>query len=213
MKTCGHGLLVKMLQLAVFISWGSLSSFWTHLANSANAEPRAKVSAHQAVVVCLTLVSHCRVLLSAPAVHIFALRLQCVLQPLCSCLSSDGGLPTASQCVSVLTSICSHHALAQQLCSQHGKTPRLASLQCWVTWPLEIHWTGDSPRLVSIQPHSSSGFGSFDSHCHFFRRSVCFSQVVQLHQNQNGRPVNAQRLDPAGPAGDALAVDPNELLF
>lgn len=86
--------------------------------------------------------SHCRILLSAIALHNFTLRLQCVLQPLCSCLSSDSGLPTASQCVSVLMSTCGHRSLAQQLCCQHGKAP-----------PLRL--TNDS------QPHSTSRFCFF----------------------------------------------------
>lgn len=52
-----------------------------------------------------------------------SLRLQCVLQAMCACLSADSGLQTVSECVSVLTSMCDHLTLAQQLCSQHGEAP------------------------------------------------------------------------------------------
>lgn len=51
----------------------------------------------------------------------FSLRLQCVLQVLCVCLSADCRLQTASGCVSVLRSASDHGTLAQQLCSQHGE--------------------------------------------------------------------------------------------
>lgn len=55
-----------------------------------------------------------------------SLRLLCVLQPMCVCLSADSRLQTVSQCVSILTSMCDHETLARQLCSQHGKAlPRL----------------------------------------------------------------------------------------
>lgn len=90
------------------------------------------------------------ILLSAITVDNFSLRLQCVLQPLCSCLSSDNGLPTTSLCVSVLTSACGHRSLAQQLCSQHGKVPCLTSHHSWVTHPAEAHLSSDR-QPVNLQ--------------------------------------------------------------
>ncbi|XP_047438914.1 ATR-interacting protein [Mugil cephalus] len=44
-------------------------------------------------------------------------RLQCVLQMVCACVSADSRLQTVSKCVSILTSMSDHQALAKQLCS------------------------------------------------------------------------------------------------
>ncbi|XP_017286990.1 ATR-interacting protein [Kryptolebias marmoratus] len=51
--------------------------------------------------------------------HTHSDRLQCVLQVVFLCLSSDIPAQAVSECVSVLTAMCDHQKLAEQLCSQH----------------------------------------------------------------------------------------------
>ncbi|XP_031589095.1 ATR-interacting protein [Oreochromis aureus] len=46
-------------------------------------------------------------------------RLECVMPLVCTCVSVDSRFQTVSQCVSILTSMSDHEALAKQLCSQH----------------------------------------------------------------------------------------------
>ncbi|XP_061582956.1 ATR-interacting protein [Cololabis saira] len=46
-------------------------------------------------------------------------RLQCVLQVVCMCVTADSRLQTVSECVSVLSAMSDHEALAKQLCSEH----------------------------------------------------------------------------------------------
>ncbi|KAM6928060.1 ATR-interacting protein [Xenentodon cancila] len=46
-------------------------------------------------------------------------RLQCVLHVVCMCVTAESRLQTVSECVSVLSAVSDHEALAKQLCSQH----------------------------------------------------------------------------------------------
>lgn len=88
-----------------------------------------------------------------------ALRLQCVLQPLCACLSSDGGPLAASQCVLLLTSVCGHRDLAQQLSSQHGETPRLISHVVSTALNQQV-WFFCFKQPLSLLPQSPVFFSS-----------------------------------------------------
>lgn len=61
-------------------------------------------------------------------------RLECVMPVVCTCVSVDSRFQTVSQCVSILTSMSDHEALAKKLCSQHGEAAPSAAL--YLVWSL-----------------------------------------------------------------------------
>lgn len=59
-------------------------------------------------------------------------RLEYVMSVACTCVSVDSRFQTVSQCVSILTSMSDHEALAKKLCSQHGEAaPSAALYRVW----------------------------------------------------------------------------------
>lgn len=125
----------------------------------------------------------CALIERTPQTH--SSGLQCVLQPLCACLSADSGLPTALQCVSVLTSACGHPSLAQHLCSQHDpcvflklfsfsrtRTDNQSTHRDWIQLNLQV------VRLLSRL--MSQGVGCWSSNSSPLSSCQCYTELVQM---------------------------------
>lgn len=88
-------------------------------------------------------------------------RLECVMPVVCTCVSVDSRFQTVSQCVSILTSMSDHEALAKKLCSQHGEAPPSAIL--YLVWNLISFICSIKTKVLCCQVLSES-FHRFQCH-------------------------------------------------
>ncbi|KAM9409065.1 ATR-interacting protein [Pholidichthys leucotaenia] len=77
-------------------------------------------------------------------------RLQCVLQVVCACMSTDSRLQTVSECVSVLMSMSDHQSLVKQICSHHEPCVFLKLFQFIVNRP-DNQTTHENWILLDLQ--------------------------------------------------------------
>ncbi|XP_078804024.1 ATR-interacting protein isoform X3 [Oryzias latipes] len=108
-------------------------------------------------------------------------RLQCVVQAVCVCASTDSRLQTLSHCVSVLTSLSDHQILAQQLCSQHDPCVFLKLFHFIKTRPdrkaAKSDWTLLDLQVVTLVSRLTQGVGTWRADVQ--STCQCNTQLVQ----------------------------------